>query len=35
MKQHNQTEPVFEATEDYVKTILGKANKHVIEKMHL
>jgi ATP-dependent DNA helicase RecG len=29
MKQHNQTEPVFEATEDYVKTLLRKAQRHL------
>jgi predicted HTH transcriptional regulator len=27
MQQHNQSEPIFEATEDYVKTILSKAQR--------
>ena len=29
MKQHKKTEPVFEATEDYVKTLLRKAQRHL------
>ena len=29
MKQHNQTEPVFEATEDFLKTLLRKAQRHL------
>jgi predicted HTH transcriptional regulator len=32
MKHHNQTEPIFEATEDYLKTTLLKAKKQVKEK---
>ena len=32
MQQHNQTEPVFEATEDYVKTLLRKSKKHLDEE---
>jgi ATP-dependent DNA helicase RecG len=29
MKHHNQTEPIFEATEDFLKTLLRKAQRHL------
>lgn len=32
MKHHNQTEPIFEATEDYLKTTLLKAKKQFKEE---
>jgi predicted HTH transcriptional regulator len=32
MKHHNQTEPIFDATEDYLKTILLKAKKQFKEE---